>query len=56
MIDYKEKYKKYKKKYILLKNQIGGFIIGDFVETTNQVIIKYQQEKGYRNIYSKKNI
>ena len=51
MKDYKEKYIKYKKKYILLINQRGGFEIGDFVETTNQTIIKYQKEKGYRNIY-----
>ena len=45
------KYKKYKKKYIDIKNQIGGFIVDQFVKTNNETIIKYLKEKNFRNIY-----
>jgi hypothetical protein len=51
MKNYKEKYIKYKKKYILLKIQRGGFEIGDFVETLIPIMITNLQRQGYRNIY-----
>ena len=51
MNNYKNKYIKYKKKYILLKNYIGGFNIGDFVETTNESIITHLLQIKASNIY-----
>jgi hypothetical protein len=51
-IDYKEKYEKYKNKYLLLKNQIGGY---KYIAGTYLFFIRQEDEERVKNYINNNN-